>query len=153
MGTERAFRGARVMDLADRNVSEPTAAPERASDYFVQRDGVCFAGMHLLVDLWQAERLDDVDHIDRALRSAAAAAKATLLHVHLHAFASSGGVSGVAVLAESHISIHTWPERSFAAIDLFMCGSCNPYDALPALRAAFQPRSVQLHESKRGLLP
>ena len=52
------------------------------------------------------------------------------------------GVSGVLVLAESHISIHTWPERDFAAIDIFMCGACDPYESLPVLKAAFRrPRS------------
>ncbi len=123
------------------------------ADYFVVRDGVRFAGTHLLIDLWDAHRLDDTDHVEQALRDAAAACGATVLHVHLHAFEPSGGVSGVAVLAESHISIHTWPERAYAALDIFMCGRCNPHDALPVLRAAFRPGSVQLNESKRGLLP
>jgi S-adenosylmethionine decarboxylase len=55
------------------------------------------------------------------------------------------------VLAESHISIHTWPERNFAAIDIFMCGACKPYDSLPTLKAAFLPARVQLGEQRRGL--
>ena len=59
----------------------------------------------------------------------------------------------MAVLAESHISIHTWPERNYAAIDLFMCGGCNPYDAVPTLRRAFRPGSIQLNEAKRGIVP
>jgi S-adenosylmethionine decarboxylase len=58
----------------------------------------------------------------------------------------------VLVLAESHISIHTWPERDFAAIDIFMCGGCNPYKSLPALKAAFLPASVNLGEQRRGLI-
>jgi hypothetical protein len=52
-------------------------------------------------------------------------------------------VSGVLVLAESHISIHTWPERDFASIDIFMCGACDPYDSLPALKAAFSRQNGQ----------
>ena len=56
------------------------------------------------------------------------------------------------VLAESHISIHTWPERDFAAIDIFMCGSCNPYELLPVLKAAFRPKHVLLSEQRRGLI-
>ncbi len=83
--------------------------------------------MHLLVDLWGATNLCDPDHIDRALREAAEAAGATILHGHFHHFSPNGGVSGVLVLAESHISIHTWPERDFASIDIFMCGACDPY--------------------------
>lgn len=128
-------------------------APDQGQkDYFVQKDGVKFAGTHLLVDLWGAANLADPDHIDRSLREAALAAGATILHSHFHHFSPNGGVSGVVVLAESHISIHTWPERDFAAVDIFMCGSCNPYDSLPVLKAAFKPESVQLGEQRRGLI-
>ncbi len=125
---------------------------EVQKDYFVEKEGVKFAGTHLLVDLWGASGLCDPDHIDRALRDAAEAAGATILHGHFHHFSPNGGVSGVLVLAESHISIHTWPERDFAAIDIFMCGACNPYHGLPALKAAFQPRSINLGEQRRGLI-
>jgi S-adenosylmethionine decarboxylase len=126
--------------------------PEVQKDYFVQKDGVKFAGTHLLVDLWGACNLTDPERIDQALRAAADAAGATILHGHFHHFSPNGGVSGVLVLAESHISIHTWPERDFAAIDIFMCGACNPHDSLPALQAAFAPRSVILGEQRRGLI-
>lgn len=126
------------------------SSTEVQKDYFVEKDGVKFAGMHLLVDLWGASNLCDPDHIDRALREAAEAAGATILHGHFHHFSPNGGVSGVLVLAESHISIHTWPERDFAAIDIFMCGACDPYDGIPALQAAFQPQTINLDEQRRG---
>ena len=109
-----------------------------------------FAGAHLLADLWDAENLSDPVHIDRALRKAAIRAGATILHSHFHHFSPNGGVSGVVVLAESHISIHTWPERQFAAIDIFMCGDCNPHDAIPVLQDAFLPGRVDLDEQRRG---
>ena len=120
-------------------------------DYFVEKDGVKFAGTHLLLDLWGAANLDDPDLIDRTLRRAAEAAGATILHAHFHRF-QPDGVSGVVVLAESHISIHTWPERDFAAVDIFMCGACNPYRSLPILKAAFRPEQVQLAENRRGMI-
>ena len=120
-------------------------------DHFITKNGLSYAGSHLIIDLWEAKGLDERDRIEAALIDAVTAAGATLLHIHLHEFEDGGGISGVAVLAESHISIHTWPERSFAAIDVFMCGACNPYDALPAIRAAFGPDSVQVIESRRGL--
>jgi S-adenosylmethionine decarboxylase len=100
---------------------------DEQKDYFVERDGMKFAGMHLLVDLWGASNLDDPALIDAALREAAIIAGATILHSHFHHFTPNGGVSGVVVLAESHISIHTWPERNFAAVDIFMCGACDPH--------------------------
>ncbi|MEE9139285.1 MAG: adenosylmethionine decarboxylase [Alphaproteobacteria bacterium] len=130
------------------------ADPETArADYFVERDGLLFAGTHLLVDLWNARNLDDQKIIEQALTEAVEACGATLLHVHLHHFSPSGGISGVAVLAESHISIHTWPERGFAAVDIFMCGTCDPYRAVPVLRRVLATDTIQLTEQKRGLEP
>jgi S-adenosylmethionine decarboxylase len=137
---------------AQTNVSTATDFAEESKDYFVVQDGVKFAGRHLLIDLWGASRLDEPAHIDAALRDAALAAGATILHSHFHHFSPNGGVSGVVVLAESHISIHTWPERDYAAVDIFMCGECNPYNAIALLKRAFTPRSVQLAEHKRGLV-
>ncbi len=136
---------------AERAISDDSDM-EVQKDYFVEKDGVKFAGTHLLIDLWGATNLCDPDHIDRALREAAEAAGATILHSHFHHFSPNGGVSGVLVLAESHISIHTWPERDFAAIDIFMCGACNPYRGITALKAAFKPASINLGEQRRGLI-
>ena len=121
-------------------------------DHFVERNGLRYAGSHLIIDLWECENLDDIGVIELALRRAVQAAGATLLHLHLHAFGSGGGVSGVAVLAESHISIHTWPERSYAAIDVFMCGSAEPHKVVPILRHAFKARRVAICEQLRGVL-
>ena len=109
-----------------------------------------FAGIHLLVDLWDATNLCDPDVIDLTLREAAVAAGATILHSHFHHFSPNGGVSGVLVLAESHISIHTWPERDFAAVDIFMCGACDPHMAIPVMQRTFQAARVDLDEQRRG---
>lgn len=125
---------------------------ESTKDYFVEHDGIIFAGNHLLVDLWGAKHLTDQDLIERVLHAAADACSATLLHIHLHQFTSSGGVSGVAVLAESHISVHTWPERGFAAFDVFMCGKCDPTDALPILFNFFEPTDMQVDTNRRGVV-
>jgi S-adenosylmethionine decarboxylase len=138
-----------VSVIPSENQTEAAALDER-KDYFVEKDGMRFAGTHLLVDLWGATNLSDPDHIDRALREAAITAGATILHSHFHHFTPNGGVSGVVVLAESHISIHTWPERDFAAIDLFMCGCCDPRDSIPVIEAAFRPRRTDIKEERRG---
>jgi S-adenosylmethionine decarboxylase len=155
----RRSNGATLKAAANPSLAEPLAVAETpasaetttAKDYFVERNGVKFAGTHLLVELWGAKNLGDLTVTDQMLRDSTTAAGATLLHVHLHHFGPGAGLSGVAVLAESHISIHTWPERGYAALDIFMCGSCDPYKAIPVIKRAFEPATVQLSEQKRGV--
>jgi S-adenosylmethionine decarboxylase len=120
-----------------------------AKDHFAMRNGVRCAGVHLIIDLHGAKRLNDIEHIEATLRRCVEASSATLLHIHLHHFQPSG-VSGVAVLAESHISIHTWPEQGYAALDVFMCGSANPDKCVPVLREAFSAKRVGVNELLRG---
>jgi S-adenosylmethionine decarboxylase len=112
--------------------------------------GNAYAGDHLLVELWDAHRLSDAAFIERTLAAAARAAEATVLHSYYHPFGEGQGVSGVTILAESHISIHTWPERGYAAIDVFMCGDCDPRLTLPVLERAFRPGRVETRLFKRG---
>lgn len=128
----------------------PVGVTQEPYDHFVVKNGVRCAGVHLIVDLCEATRLDDIAHIEAALRRCVDAAGATLLHIHLHHFEPNGGVSGVAVLAESHISIHTWPERGYAAIDVFMCGKAKPENCVPVLQEAFAPQRTDVNEILRG---
>jgi S-adenosylmethionine decarboxylase len=123
------------------------------NDHFVERDGMRFAGTHLIIDLWHASHLDNIEVVETALRDAAAASGATLLKLDLHCLSPRGGITGVAVLADSHISIHTWPERAYAAIDVFMCGDADPHRAIEVLRHAFTPRMLTVSEHRRGVVP
>ena len=130
-------------------VSVVAAVPaEERDDHFALRHGVRCAGVHLIVDLHGAQGLDDIDLIEATLRRCVDAAQATLLHIHLHHF-QPNGVSGVAVLAESHISIHTWPDAGFAALDVFMCGKADPDACIPVLREAFQAKRIEVNELLR----
>jgi S-adenosylmethionine decarboxylase len=104
------------------------------------------------VEFYGARELGDTKAIRRALRGAVAASGVTLLKLQLHHFGPGSGVTGVALLAESHISIHTWPERDYAALDIFMCGrASSPQKALAALRSALSPHSVRVRRFERGL--
>lgn len=142
---------AKEISLARREAF-PEAELTSERDYLVRKDGQVYAGTHILIDFWGASNLSDTVVIEAALREAAEVCGATVLHVHVHEFASNGGVSGVAVLAESHISIHTWPELDFAAFDIFMCGRCSPERALPVLRRVFHPLQESVEEQRRGLI-
>jgi S-adenosylmethionine decarboxylase len=128
------------------------AETHTAKDYLVHKDGRVYAGTHVLIDFWGATNLNDPELIERSLREAAEECGATVLHTHVHEFSANGGVSGVAVLAESHISVHTWPELGFAAFDVFMCGNCEPNRALPVLRRVFRPDREQIDEQNRGII-
>jgi S-adenosylmethionine decarboxylase len=110
------------------------------------------SGKHWLIEMYQVPRLDDVARIRRALRRAVAESGVRLIRLQLHHFGARRGVTGVALLAESHISIHTWPERRYAALDIFMCGrASNPQKALDALRDCLQPGSVRVRRFERGM--
>ncbi len=107
-------------------------------------------GIHLLIDYWGAQHLQEVAAIEAAFTLAIKACGATLLHIQLHSFGEESGVTGVAILAESHMSIHTWPEIDYLALDIFMCGACNPYLALESLNDFFKPKQIKIIEHKRG---
>ncbi|HCY63967.1 MAG TPA: adenosylmethionine decarboxylase [Oxalobacteraceae bacterium] len=110
------------------------------------------SGTHLIADLHGVARgkLCDAGAIDALLRQAAAAAGATIVYSHFHAFGPGQGITGVVLLAESHISIHTWPELGFAALDIFMCGQAEPRRALALIEASLAPVSSAIQELPRG---
>ena len=123
---------------------------EDREDHFVRADGDVFAGTHLIIEVVNGSGLDEEDRIQQAFRDCVDACGATLLHIHTHKF-SPQGVSGVAVLAESHISVHTWPEIGYGAFDVFMCGDAQPWCAVDVLSKAFSTKDVRVKELRRGL--
>jgi len=127
-------------------MSSVSSAPDSAS--FGAPES-CY-GRHLICELYGASRLADVEHVTHALEQAAEVCGATLLETHLHPFEENGGVTGVILLAESHITIHTWPEHDYAAVDIFLCGDCAPEDGVPVLKEAFAPDTVQQATFERG---
>ncbi len=129
------------------NIDAQTQEPV---DHFITKDGISYAGTHIIIDLWGASRLDDLEHMEDTLIEAVRQVRATLLHIHLHHFQPNGGISGVAVLAESHISVHTWPEKGYAAFDVFTCGDSVPEAAVAVLQAAFAPKEVVVSHHLRG---
>lgn len=99
-------------------------------------------GKHLIADFTGALFQTDTQKIEYALRTASETAGATVLDVVVHQFPDSNGVTGVAILAESHISVHSWPEHNYIAFDIFMCGTTDPQLALTWLTEFFQPQQV-----------
>ena len=139
-------------DLNDNPLATDFSSGTESADHFIRRNGIEFAGTHLILDLWDAENLDRLDIMEAAMREAVNTCGATLLHIHLHHFTPGYGISGVAVLAESHISVHTWPERGFAAFDVFMCGEAKPELSIEVLKKHFRPARVNVTEQLRGII-
>jgi len=111
-------------------------------------------GHQLMVEYYgcSPERLNDVDHIRRTMLDAAKATGATVVGEIFHEF-NPHGVSGVVVIAESHLAIHTWPEYGYAAVDLFTCGNeINPYRGFDLLRAELNADRFEVREFYRGRL-
>lgn len=107
-------------------------------------------GHHLIADFFDATNLVDAAAAEAILTQAAEAAGAVVLAVNTHDFGDRTGFTGVALLAESHISIHTWPENAYVAIDVFMCGAADPQKSLSVLNAYFQPGNTEVHQIQRG---
>lgn len=110
-------------------------------------------GTHLLIELGGVDPalLDDPSWIRETMILAAKKGRATILNTSFHEF-SPQGVSGVIVLAESHISVHTWPEEGYAAVDVFTCGDrAMPHLAAAYLVQAFSPGSYKVREVPRGV--
>ncbi len=142
---------AELMSKTSEIIELPSVNEDRKPDYFVEKDGLVFAGTHLIVDLWGGSNLNNATFIEETLRECIEVSGATLLHIHIHAF-EPNGLSGVAVLAESHISFHSWPDEGYMALDIFMCGKAEPHKCLPVLKKAFKPESVQINDLKRGVI-
>lgn len=109
-------------------------------------------GRHLLVEYrgCRPAALDDKEQLERLMRTAAEEAGATIIQAILHQF-SPQGVSGVVVVEESHLSIHTWPERGYAAVDFYTCGDCVPTKAHEVLIRGLEPKEYQVLTIHRGL--
>jgi S-adenosylmethionine decarboxylase len=92
-----------------------------------------YEGRHLIADLHGCDGLDDLDRVRAALLGGAKAAGAHVIDTRFHVFGPGQGITGVALLAESHISIHTWPEHGYAAVDIFLCAPRHDLEAALAV--------------------
>jgi S-adenosylmethionine decarboxylase len=112
-------------------------------------------GSHVLADLGgiAVELLRDATALETILVHAAGAAGARVLSAHFHQFGGEQGVTGVVLLAESHITLHTWPEHRFAALDIFMCGNARPEDAVERIARDLQAEVKNVRVCERGFTP
>jgi S-adenosylmethionine decarboxylase len=110
-------------------------------------------GKQILVEYYDCndDKINDVSYIENSLIQATKASNATIISHNFHKF-SPYGVSGVVVIAESHVAIHTWPEYKYAAVDIFTCGdTIDPWVIQEHLKDYFESKNVSSMEMKRGL--
>ncbi|PIP24137.1 MAG: adenosylmethionine decarboxylase [Candidatus Nealsonbacteria bacterium CG02_land_8_20_14_3_00_37_10] len=111
-----------------------------------------YAGIHLIAEFWNGKIIEDTKEIKKILAEAVKKAKNAPLEIVIHKF-SPQGLTGVVLLEESHIAIHTWPEINYVAIDIFTCGEkAIPRRALEYLKKTFKPKKIEIKELKRGKL-
>ena len=108
-------------------------------------------GQHVLIDFWGCgRRADDARQIRAAMREAVGAMGATLLDLQVHRFFPHG-LTAVAVLSESHLALHSWPEEDYVAIDVFTCGRTVRAEAgLAVLRRCLKPTKISRRRIQRG---
>ncbi len=112
-------------------------------------------GHHLLIELYgcDANVLNNCEKIEKIMKNAALLANAHIVESAFHQF-NPHGVSGVVIIAESHFSIHTWPEFGYAAVDIFTCGEeLRPDIAHAYMSDQFKSKSSTIVEMKRGIIP
>ncbi len=110
-------------------------------------------GIHLLIEFTYCNRqkIDNLDYLDKVMSQAAEAAGATVLKTAFQDF-NPQGVSGVVVIAESHLTIHSWPEYGYAAVDIFTCGTkVDPWKAAEFLKRELEAGDMQVRYFQRGL--
>ena len=110
-------------------------------------------GQHLLIECRGQHAALDSDELRALMTRAAKAGKATVLVDHFHEFGGHGGITGVLVLAESHITVHTWPEYQYAAFDIFMCGDAQPMKTARLIADRFPDDNVCIKAIDRGFPP
>lgn len=110
-------------------------------------------GRHILVELYNcdAEMLKSPKIVEKHMKQAALECGATIVASKFHHF-SPWGVSGAVIISESHLTIHTWPEYGFAAVDLFTCGDINPWSGFDYLKKAFKSDKCESMEIQRGIV-
>ena len=109
-------------------------------------------GIHLLIEFCSCNRykIDDINYLETIMSQAAEVAGATVLRTAFQDF-NPQGVSGVVIIAESHLTIHTWPEHGYAAVDIFTCGSSvDPWKAVGFLKQELEAADAQVRDFQRG---
>ena len=111
-------------------------------------------GRHVIAELWQCDfdKLNDMEYIEKTFVDAALKSGAEIREVAFHKFAPQG-VSGVVIISESHLTIHSFPEHGYASVDVYTCGDLDPKIAADYIAHALDSKQSELTEIPRGMGP
>lgn len=130
-----------------------TKKTKRSVQWVKRNKKLNYAGIHLIAEFWFGKVIEDKEELKKILIEAVKKAKNFPLEIAIHKF-NPQGITGIVLLAESHIALHSWSELNYLAIDIFTCGKkAMPYKALEYLEKVFQPKKIEIKKIKRGIIP
>ncbi len=121
---------------------------------FLKLEGLGVLGYNIFADMYGCDTnlLDDIKYLRRLLKEAADAGNMHIVKVFFHKY-SPQGITGLVIVKESHIALHTWPEYAFASVDIFLCGNnSNPYNTLKHIENGLKPSKVITKSIERGVI-
>jgi len=137
--------------LANGAAQSPIPIPQEFLNASAQRAAQAQYGLgrHVIAEFWDCENVQSETGLADAIQAAVRGARATLLDLNVRRFYPQG-YSAIALLAESHLSLHAWPELGYVALDVFTCGEADPQKIVQALETHFKPRDVEYLKIPRG---
>jgi len=139
-------RGSSTAQKEDHAHRAQVAHQDDPKDDETERQSARLSGKHLNIDLFGAQRLDDLDHVEATLRRCVDVSGGKLRLIHFYPFTATGGVSAIVVLPQSHISFYGLPETGTAALDVFVGDGLEPDVLVGVLQNAFDAKGVAVKE-------
>ena len=123
---------------------------KRSIQWVIKKRKQKYSGVHLIAEFWYGKIVEDKEELKKILIESVKRANNTPLEIAIYKF-EPRGITGIVLLAESHIAIHTWPEFNYTAIDIYTCGDkANPDKAIDYLKEELRPQKVEIKRIKRG---
>ncbi len=129
-----------------------TSYPLLVENHLLEDQNHVFAGRHMIFDVFGSPYCNNQNHVEQVMKQAIVSVGATILYSHFHDFGDGGGFTGVLVLSESHASVHPWPEVNLMTFDIYMCGICDPHQAMMTIIDNVKAQDVKITTLKRGII-
>lgn len=119
--------------------------------YYIEAEEKKYAGVHILIDMWYQSE-PSIDTVKFFIEKILLVSGSKLIEIMSHEFNAHGGISVLALLSQSHISFHSWPEYNYAAIDIFLCGNIFNDELAAIIEKVFLPQKTEINLHYRGII-